>query len=610
MMTTNDRRDHIMTKRLLALGSFYISRDQIDVDETSCIWMDGSGVVRRARMVGRTSDVAVKFLNFNSGEGDRVAHRSVREMLKWSRLQHDHVLPLIGFHISQDLHTALIVYPLEPHRNISDYIRCVRPGNCTRLGWGLDTLCGLVYLHELVPPIVHGNIKAANVHLNADHRAVLSDFEFTIFEDYDYDGNRHRPLQGIRFQSPEMVTEEAPRTVASDVWSWGCLLIEIMKEVPPYSHLRTESAVVRAMLKGISPWPEDDLKQPIDLWSVVEHCWNADPTKRVGVRTCEKYMRALAAVSLKSAPNDEQRQLLKVLITTYSSTTVTTMPMFQRKERKRLVYDENHQVPASKADAVDMLKKISRSLLKRTPAIPNEVLDLIVRHCSRFSLFNCCHVNRRFYSIAVIHLYEDPFAVDRFDYLGNENEKDFQGRMASLLKTLEDNNHLGGLVRVFRNRFWNRVHVFCSDITRILPHLKPLAMLDFDARNRMDQWRSELLATLAALRDHSPSVERLKFNVLADYILSTGDSEMLYVLSSSFLHLRDIDVATFYNVDELPLVMVQTIAKTCLKLRFVQWKSRSYYRQQQAQRIFQFALIDDVWETLQDTGIQRVWFGE
>ncbi|KAG9000175.1 hypothetical protein FRB93_012850 [Tulasnella sp. JGI-2019a] len=411
-----------------------------------------------------------------------------------------------------------------------------------------------------------------------------------------------------RYDSPEVVMDEAPRTIASDVWSWGCLLIEIMKEVPPYSHLRSETAVVFAMWKGISPWPEEDLKQPIDMWSVVEHCWNPDPAKRMGPRACGKYMRTLAAGSLNSAPDDEQRKLLEVLESTHFAT--PTIPMLQQGAGKECVQDENHQIPASKTDVVDNLRQLFRSLMKRTPTIPNEVLDLILRHCSRFSLANCCHINRRFYSIAVMHLYEDPFAVDRFDYLGYGGS--FHTRLTGLLETLENNNHLAKLVRVFRNRFWSQEYMWRRAITRVLPHLKHLIALDFYARDYPVELRSQILIIVAALRDHSPSVRHIKFDALPNYPRPQGDFEMIRVLSSSLLHLRDIDVTIPCDVDaEPPLTMVQTIAKTCPGLRFIKWKSISYHQQGhayplgQAQRVFQFALIDDIWETVQDSGIER-----
>lgn len=47
------------------------------------------------------------------------------------------------------------------------------------------------------------------------------------------------------------------------------------------------------------------------------------------------------------------------------------------------------------------------------PALPDDILELIVQTCSRFTLWRCCLVNQALYRLAVIHLYISKTAKRR-----------------------------------------------------------------------------------------------------------------------------------------------------------------------------------------------------
>lgn len=53
-----------------------------------------------------------------------------------------------------------------------------------------------------------------------------------------------------------------------------------MKQCPPYWWIQSDSAVFKAMMSGVLPIAASDLETPLDLWSVIELCWQADPEKR------------------------------------------------------------------------------------------------------------------------------------------------------------------------------------------------------------------------------------------------------------------------------------------------------------------------------------------
>ncbi|KAG9049025.1 hypothetical protein FS837_011404 [Tulasnella sp. UAMH 9824] len=92
-----------------------------------------------------------------------------------------------------------------------------------------DAAQGLAYLHSLDPPICHGDIKAANVLVTAELTAVICDFGLSRAVQEEYTGlTTSRTLKGsLRHLSPEILDEDPVHTLASDVWAWGCLALEV-----------------------------------------------------------------------------------------------------------------------------------------------------------------------------------------------------------------------------------------------------------------------------------------------------------------------------------------------------------------------------------------------
>ncbi|KIO22781.1 hypothetical protein M407DRAFT_216029, partial [Tulasnella calospora MUT 4182] len=161
-----------------------------------------------------------------------------RELTLWARLDHPNILGLLGFCLDESMSSAWLVSAFQSHGNISQYLQKARPSLMVRqklvrffLSFrAIDTARGLKYLHGLKPPVCHGDIKAANVLVTDDFQAVLMDFGLSKALEGTPSGltTTSFGLRGsTRYMSPELVSEDdARRTLASDVWAWGCLLLE------------------------------------------------------------------------------------------------------------------------------------------------------------------------------------------------------------------------------------------------------------------------------------------------------------------------------------------------------------------------------------------------
>merc|ERR1712130_888061 len=80
---------------------------------------------------------------------------------------------------------------------------------------------GLAYLHSQKPPVMHRDIKGANVLVNLDCVVKLSDFGCSKRTD----DTMSRTMKGsIPWMAPEVIMQEGHSTSA-DIWSFGCLLV-------------------------------------------------------------------------------------------------------------------------------------------------------------------------------------------------------------------------------------------------------------------------------------------------------------------------------------------------------------------------------------------------
>lgn len=53
-----------------------------------------------------------------------------------------------------------------------------------------------------------------------------------------------------------------------------------MKNRLPFSWINNDFGVIAALWGGTLPEPSDALKTPLDLWFVIENCWEADSARR------------------------------------------------------------------------------------------------------------------------------------------------------------------------------------------------------------------------------------------------------------------------------------------------------------------------------------------
>ncbi|KAG9006301.1 hypothetical protein FRB93_008790 [Tulasnella sp. JGI-2019a] len=107
-------------------------------------------------------------------------------------------------------------------------------------------------------------------------------------------------------------------------------------------------------------------------------------------------------------------------------------------------------------------------------ALPNELLDLIIKRCCRPTLAASCLVTTEFRSIAITYLYEAPFTRDVIDPHQREDGDAgprVHARISMLCRTIANNSRLAHLVREFSCCAWSGYLLGAPDMELVLPHL-------------------------------------------------------------------------------------------------------------------------------------------
>ncbi|KAI8803943.1 kinase-like domain-containing protein [Cladochytrium replicatum] len=159
--------------------------------------------------------------------------------------------------------------------------------------WAAQIALGMRYLHELSPPIVHGDLKTTNVLLTSDLTVKLSDINISAVKANAAAG-RNTFTAGIsadtiKFMAPERL-EGAIQTIAGDVYSFAMTLYELLTAgSQPFSldGLTTDSQVVTAVIidRRRPTRPPDASLCPDAMWSLIQRCWDDEPGARPTFRT-------------------------------------------------------------------------------------------------------------------------------------------------------------------------------------------------------------------------------------------------------------------------------------------------------------------------------------
>ncbi|CAE7421036.1 CTR1 [Symbiodinium natans] len=283
---------HSGLKTLVDLGRkehWLIDVDHVELHATTILGAGGFGIVCEGTLCGAT--VAIKFprkstKNSTSQTPNTRDHVLIMNYLTELRLlryvRHPNIVAFFGATVDVDNLEMILIFEKMEGSTLSKFID-ESPAEVKRLHVLVDVAKALVYLHGLLPAVVHGDLKGENIFVDTTRERIvakLGDFGLarraTSFA---------RGMGGtVRWSAPEVLQGQLPPSTAADAYSFGQLAYFVVSGLIPLIELKRHE-IASALAKGYVPnekWPTNYFSNRIR--EISEACRKPDPSARLSMK--------------------------------------------------------------------------------------------------------------------------------------------------------------------------------------------------------------------------------------------------------------------------------------------------------------------------------------
>ncbi|KAM9384645.1 receptor-interacting serine/threonine-protein kinase 4 [Pholidichthys leucotaenia] len=172
-----------------------------------------------------------------------------------------------------------------------------------------ETAVGMNFLHCMNPPLLHLDLKPANILLDAHYHVKISDFGLARWNGL----SRADDISGdgfcgtIAYLSPEsIIKKDRVSDTKHDVYSFSIVIWGILTQKKPYQGEQNILQVMVKVVKGVRPdlgaVPRNRPSACAGFLSLMQRCWAADPQARPSFQEITS-----EAEELCSKPQDEPK---------------------------------------------------------------------------------------------------------------------------------------------------------------------------------------------------------------------------------------------------------------------------------------------------------------
>lgn len=244
----------------------------------NCIGKGAFGSVWRGLNTETATTVAVKQINLSDIPTAEL-NNIMMEIDLLKNLNHPNIVKYVGFEKTSDYLNII----LELCENGSLRSLCKNFGKLPEhLGamYITQVLEGLTYLHD--QGVIHRDIKGANILATKDGLVKLADFGVATLSNDVGDMS----VAGTPYWMAPEIIELSGATTASDIWSVGCTVIELLDGEPPYHDLPPMGALYRIVQDDHPPIPESVSAIVRDF---LMQCFQKDCNLRVSAKKLSKH---------------------------------------------------------------------------------------------------------------------------------------------------------------------------------------------------------------------------------------------------------------------------------------------------------------------------------
>lgn len=258
-------------------------QNQIDNKDLTIVERLGAGGFGEVfRGEWERAEVAIKEIKMNQG-GQAALKELEKEVAIMAELRYPHIISFHGasfeppYRLVMELMKLGSLYQvLHNHQKYSDVFL-----QSKRTEIAMDIAKGLNFLHTRRPSIIHRDLKSANILLDDSFRAKISDFGLAkVTQDtVSLIATNPNVAGTVAWMAPELfINIDAGCTMASDIYSYGMVLWELVTREHPYKNQTNPEIIKFCVTNGQrEPIPEGAL---YILTKLITECRSQEPNER------------------------------------------------------------------------------------------------------------------------------------------------------------------------------------------------------------------------------------------------------------------------------------------------------------------------------------------
>ncbi|CED84355.1 pkinase-domain-containing protein [Phaffia rhodozyma] len=275
------------------------------------------GTVYRALNFATGETVAIKQISLDGLKEKEVDHL-MEEVNIFKRLDHPAIVKYLG--MVRDRTTLNIVLEYVENGSLGSTIQSFgKLDEKLVAGYVIKILEGLSYLHD--QKVVHCDLKAANILTTKTGNVKLTDFGVSLCL-ASVEKTRRNDVAGTpNWMAPEVIEMQGTST-ASDIWSLGCTIIELLTGKPPFAEIKNGLAVLYHIVEGGPPEIPEGCSTA--LAAFLSQCFEKDPTKRPTAKFLFNHAWLQEQVEIFESSNKDSIPFFRRLSLDVASPTKTT----------------------------------------------------------------------------------------------------------------------------------------------------------------------------------------------------------------------------------------------------------------------------------------------